>query len=100
MTIFKNVYFIDGKEFERVKKERADSLTQYLGYIHTCCCGRGLIVKPANDSIPTWILSAILTYLEKSCLGKTIIHQDYAFFIHLFDDKCFIEVDTSCVIRG
>ena len=102
MVIIKNVFFVDAQERARVSKRCKAEEREYIGMVATCACGRAIdIYKSTEQSfMPTWILSAICTYLEKIANNiKPIIYQDYDFYIYFYGHECFVEVGSKEVVK-
>ena len=102
MVIIKNVFFVDSQERLRVSKSYKQDEREYLGMVATCACGRAIdIYKKTEKAImPTWILTAICTYLEKITSNiKPSIYQDYDFFIYFYGCECFVEVCSKEVVK-
>lgn len=102
MVIIKNVFFVDAQERLRASKSCNQDEREYLGMVATCVCGRALDIYKSTEKalMPTWILSAVCTYLEKTKNNnKPIIQQDYNFYIYFYGRECFVEVETKEVVK-
>lgn len=102
MVIIKNVFFVDYQERMRASKKCNQDEREYLGMIATCACGRVIDIYKSTEKalMPTWILSAVCTYLEKAIINnKPIIHQDYNFYIYFYGHDCFVEVETKELVK-
>lgn len=102
MVIIKNVFFVDAQERMRVSKKCNQDEREYFGLVATCACGGTISFYKGNgqDYMPTWIISAICAYLEKTRNNnKPIIYQDYEFYIYFYGRDCFVEVVTKEVVK-
>ena len=102
MVIINNVFFVDAHERLRASKSCKQDEREYVGMVATCACGRALDIYKSTEKglMPTWILSAICTYLEKTMNNnKPIIYQDYDFYIYFYGRECFVEVETKEVVK-
>lgn len=102
MVIIKNVFFVDAQERIRVSKKYIRGEREYLGMISTCACCRSIeIYKSTERSLmPTCILSAVCTYLEKTAdNNKPIIYQDYDFYVYFYGRDYFVEVESKEVVK-
>lgn len=102
MVNIKNVFFVNTEE--RVKACRLYGMesNQYLGMVASVASGSGLVIygNSTNNYMPTWIMSGICAYLEKTRKNnKPIILQDYNFFVYVYDRYAFVEVETKDVVR-
>lgn len=102
MVNIKNVFFVNADERKEASKLYGAENSQYLGMCASVACGRGLSIygNTTNNYMPTWILSGIVAYLEKTRKNnKAIILQDYNFFIYVYDRYTFVEVETKNVVK-
>lgn len=102
MTNIKNVFFVNGEERKEAYKLYGGESSQYLGMCASVASGSGLSIyrNTTNNYMPTWILSGIVAYLEKTHKNnKPIILQDYNFYIYVYDRYAFVEVETKAVVK-
>ena len=102
MVNIKNVFFVNAEEREQAYKMYGAESSQYLGMVASVASGSGLSIygNTTNNYMPTWIVSGICAYLEKTRKNnKTIILQDYNFFVYVYDRYAFVEVETKEVVR-
>lgn len=102
MVNIKGIFFVDLQERMRASKRCNQDERDYVGMVATCACGRTISIYKSNgqDYMPTWILIAICTYLEKAIIiDNPIIQQDYNFYIYFYNRDCFVEVETKEVVK-
>ena len=102
MVKIKNVFFVNADERRAAYQKYGTESSQYLGMVASVASGRGLSIygNTASNYIPTWIVSAICAFLDKTRVNnKPIILQDYNFFVYVYDRYAFVEVETKEVVR-
>ena len=102
MIIIKDVFFVDAQERARVSKSCKQDERDYLGMVATWACGRAISICTSgkNNYLPTSILSAICSYLERTRKNnKDVIYQDYNFYVYMYGLERFIEVETKEVVK-
>ena len=102
MVNIKNVFFVNAEERKQAYKMYVAESSQYLGMVASVASGSGLSIygNSTKNYMPTWILSGICAYLDKTRKNnKPIILQDYNFFVYVYDRYAFVEVETKEVVR-
>lgn len=102
MTIIKNVFFVTEEERITASNNYKVEDREYLGKVSTYASGGAISIfsKHGHNYIPTWILSAICAYLERTRINnKPVIYQDYSFYVYIYKLDCFVEVETKELVK-
>lgn len=101
MVNIKNVFFVNAEERKQASKLYGVESSQYLGMVASVASGGGIVIygSTTNNYMPTWIISGICAYLDKTRKNnKPIILQDYNFFVYVYDRYAFVEIETKSVV--